>query len=216
MLPTQVLWQSLQGFKIQDKCNDLFISESIMTLFSMVAPIVSKPRNIGLRKYNDFEFHLQSVFSKYSIQDKYNDLFYAVQPAKAYSFGATRTKHKLNLLMLACVSKKTISAKKRAQKHLNEITKNKDISSRNKFVKMKRRKLISPDRKPLDFIRSTHIVASCEMDLIDFPMDVQHCKLTFGSCKFILHLTCFPSCKQSIKVRFTCQVMGLPCLLKSL
>ena len=33
------------------------------------------------------------------------------------------------------------------------------------------------------FVRSTHIVASCEMDLYEFPMDVQHCKLTFGSCK---------------------------------
>lgn len=31
------------------------------------------------------------------------------------------------------------------------------------------------------YSRSTHIVASCEMDLYEFPMDVQHCKLTFGS-----------------------------------
>lgn len=31
------------------------------------------------------------------------------------------------------------------------------------------------------YSRSTHIVASCEMDLHDFPMDTQHCKLTFGS-----------------------------------
>ncbi|XP_078347208.1 gamma-aminobutyric acid receptor subunit gamma-4-like isoform X3 [Oculina patagonica] len=31
------------------------------------------------------------------------------------------------------------------------------------------------------YSRSTHIVASCEMDLHDFPMDVQHCELTFGS-----------------------------------
>jgi len=36
------------------------------------------------------------------------------------------------------------------------------------------------------FRPSTHIVASCEMDLYEFPMDVQHCKLTFGSCKFAL------------------------------
>ena len=38
------------------------------------------------------------------------------------------------------------------------------------------------------FVGSTHIVASCEMDLYEFPMDVQHCKLTFGSCKFAFHL----------------------------
>ena len=37
------------------------------------------------------------------------------------------------------------------------------------------------------YLRSTHIIASCEMDLHDFPMDTQHCKLTFGSCKFGLN-----------------------------
>ncbi|KAM7427139.1 hypothetical protein ABFA07_021676 [Porites harrisoni] len=31
------------------------------------------------------------------------------------------------------------------------------------------------------YSRSSQIVASCEMDLLDFPMDTQLCKLTFGS-----------------------------------
>lgn len=31
------------------------------------------------------------------------------------------------------------------------------------------------------YSRSTHIIASCEMDLHDFPMDTQQCKLSFGS-----------------------------------
>lgn len=38
------------------------------------------------------------------------------------------------------------------------------------------------------YLLSTHIVASCEMDLHDFPMDTQHCKLSFGSCKYSFHL----------------------------
>lgn len=31
------------------------------------------------------------------------------------------------------------------------------------------------------YSRSVHILASCELDLHEFPMDTQHCKITFGS-----------------------------------
>lgn len=51
------------------------------------------------------------------------------------------------------------------------------------------------------FVRSTHIVASCEMDLYEFPMDVQHCKLTFGSCKFAFH-SIFPHLVTNILIKY--------------
>ena len=38
---------------------------------------------------------------------------------------------------------------------------------------------------------STHIIASCEMDLHDFPMDTQQCKLSFGSCEYLFFLILF-------------------------
>lgn len=38
---------------------------------------------------------------------------------------------------------------------------------------------------------STHIIASCEMDLHDFPMDTQQCKLSFGSCEYSFFLILF-------------------------
>lgn len=41
------------------------------------------------------------------------------------------------------------------------------------------------------FSFSTHIIASCEMDLHDFPMDTQQCKLSFGSCEYLFFLILF-------------------------
>ena len=36
---------------------------------------------------------------------------------------------------------------------------------------------------------STHLVSACDMDLHNFPIDVQNCSLIFGSCKYIKLLT---------------------------
>lgn len=50
---------------------------------------------------------------------------------------------------------------------------------------------------------STHIIASCEMDLHDFPMDTQQCKLSFGSCEYLFFLILF------VVVCFFCSIHSL-------